>query len=348
MAVIGILLVLLTPFGLCPDESPSPASTQDVIVSLIQSLDNANLDDGRCTEEICRLPRPAPASTEAQQATIRYLERIAAASGSRGVPVFWARSLSLYDTSFAAKLMTLLSESQNDSVNPLCLTTLALMREKSSGQVQMLKAYVQRLPHSVSQVRAQIVLAIVGGALDRTTVHEIDKSIHDRDRVGNEAIFMATLVGFRGWATDDTISEVKHCLHTNTLDDYSCGAAMSLAIFGYCDKRDEAVIRTLLTTATRDSHAATARVCCAYALAHTSRDDAESFWRIIATTVGRKSDHTLSYVIDGMLLTVLPEHAEIVRRLCKEPDPDLAAGAARLWRAMTLVLGLDNEGKPES
>ena len=106
---------------------------------------------------------------KAQQATIRYLEpRIAAASGSRGVPVFWARSLSLYDTSFAAKLMTLLSESQNESVTELCLTTIALMGEKACAQIPSLETYLHNQSDSGLARTSQIVLAMIRHSLDGT------------------------------------------------------------------------------------------------------------------------------------------------------------------------------------
>jgi hypothetical protein len=351
MAVIGILLVLLTPFGLCPDESPSPASTQDVIVSLIQSLDNANLDDGRCTEEICRLPRIAPTSIEAQQAIIRYLERIAAASGSRGVPVFWARSLSLYDTSFAAKLMTLLSESQNESVTELCLTTTVLMGEKARAQIPSLEKYLHNQSDSGSRIRTQIVLAILRHSLDEATAHTIERSIHDRDRVGLEAVTMAMRVGFRGWATDGIISEVKHCLRADAIDDrnddFPCAAAMSLAVSGHCDTQCEGVVKTLLTAAMDDPDSPAPRMYYAYALAITNRTSAESMWRVVLKTYVREGDLPVGSAASIILATIPRDHVEILGRLCEDPDPDVASGAKEFMQCLELWLGLEKTTKAD-
>jgi hypothetical protein len=317
MAVLGILLILLTPFGHCPDELPSPASTQERIASLIRSLDNANLDKGRCTEEICRLPRLAPNSADAQQAAILYLERFAATS-ARGVPVFWARSLSLYDTAFAAKLMTLLGKSQNESVTELCLTTIALMGEKARAQIPSLEKYLDNQSDSGWRVRTQIALAMIRHSLDDTTAHAIERSIQERDNIGLEAILMAMRVGLCGWATDGIISEIKHCLPTDAThdrnDDFACAAAVSLAVSGHCDKRNAEVVKGLLTAAMHDPDSPALRMYYAYALAITNRTSAESMWRVVLNTYVRGGDLPVGSAASIIVATIPREHVEILER----------------------------------
>ena len=350
VAIVGILLGVLHPLGLCPDELPSSTNTQDVIASMIRSLDNSNLDEGRFTEEICRLPRLAPASTEAQQVTVRYLGRFAAVSGFRVVPVYWARSLCMYDAAFAGKLMTLLNESQNESVTLLCLTTLALMSEKAGGQVQVLKTYVQDPSHSVWRVRAEIVLAIIGGTLDHNAAREIERSIHERNGVGFQAVYMATLVGFRSWATDGIISEVKQCLREDTThnrsDDFKWAAAMSLAISGYCDNQCEEVVKALLADAMNDPDSSALRMSYAYALALVDQASAENMWRVVLKN-SQAGDLPVGFTAIEILTTTPQGHLEVIRRLREDPDQDVASGAEEFTQCLVLLLGIGTKTKTE-
>lgn len=348
VAIVGILLGVLHPLGRYSDELPSSTSTQDVIATMVQSLDNANVEAGWCTEEICRLPRLAPASTEAQQVTIRYLGRFAAVSGFRVVPVYWARSLCMYDAAFAEKLMTLLNKSQNESVTLLCLTTLALMKEKAGGQVQVLKAYVQNPSHSVWRVRAEIVLAIIGGTLDQNASREIERSIHERNGVGLQAVDMATLVGYRSWATDGIISEVKQCLRDDTThnrsDDFKWAAAMSLAISGYCDNQCGEVVKTLLANAMNDPDSPALRMSYAYTLALVNQASAESMWRVVLKN-SQAGDLPVGFTAIEILTTTPQGHLEVIRRLREDPDQDVASGAEEFTQCLALLLGIEPKTK---
>ncbi len=339
MAVLGTLLILLTPFGLCPDELPSPASTQEMIASMIRSLDNTNLDEGRCTEEMCRLPRLAPTSIEAQQATFRYLERFTASSD--GVPVYWARTLAQYDAAFAVKLTTLLKESQNVSLNQLCLVTLALMGKKASGQVQTLEAYIREVSDSVSRVRAQITLAIIAGTLDDVAAREIERGIRERDCIGLEAVQTATLVGLRSWATEGIVSEVTKWLESeNVFDICSCYATVALAVSDNQNHRSEEITKCLLAASADDPDASTLRIYYAYALAWMDRNNVEAYWRIILRAVHREGDHTASHAVAKILVSIPLDHVVAIRRLCQDPDPDVKTAAAEISQGLSVLVDL--------
>jgi len=330
--IVGSLLVVFVGIGYCAEGEPNQKEDRELVKRMILFLEREDVDLVLGSEAICNLPRLVPSSTDAQKATMRYLERVAA-TGSTMVPIWYARSLCMYDAAFASKLVALLVESQNDSVNRLCWTTLALMGKKAGGQVKSLEEYLRRQSDPLERVRVRIALAVMGATLDNYA-QAIEQSIRQRERAALEAVEMGARIGFRGWATEKAVSEVRQWLGDDLSDEYKCPAAISLAASGYCDKQCESRLKTLLGNAMSDPEKSTTRICCAYALALVDADRADKYWRVIAKTCGEGMNHTDSYAMAEILVSIPVNHVQTLRRLCKDADSEVAAGAQEILKAL--------------
>jgi hypothetical protein len=316
MSLISQLLATLC-VGVCANPAASPRSEPEKkgdterVALAIAFLDTEDWRIDQLREALGGLTQLAASDRKAQSATVRYLER--ASSHRIHMPLFHARLLSQYDAGFARAVTASLTTTEEPQLCKLWLVTLALMGKKANAQVESLTEYVRRQRDPVKNVLARIVLTEIGAApTDNNKV--IETEILKRTEAGRAAVRMAALIGFRNWATQQSISAVHRWL-TEVTEDISqadrCWAAMALAVSG---RRDEVVkrrIRELLAEAMNDD-GSSERICYAYALAILDSDRTDHYWRVILKKLGSLYNHTDGSAILDVCVSIPVKHIAIV------------------------------------
>ena len=315
------------------DVSGLKSDNQDRIKQMIAVLDSREDQLDGVVEVLGPLTRLAPSDTEAQNATVRYLERMA--SHGITVPISYARLLSQYDDHFGNAVMTSLTKSKTSDLQELWLVTFALMGKKASKQVEPLTLYLHQQNDPKNIMMARIALAKMGAApTDNPKI--IEKAIRERTAAGRAAVSMAALVGLREWANEKTVSEILHWLTAKEIsEDDRCMAAMAIAVSGYRDKTLVRSLQTLLAKAMKDPDSS-ARICYAYALALMNPDQADRYWRVILKKLGPKQfNHTDAFAILYLSVSIPPKQIAIVNQLRNDSDSEIAAEATKLGRIFT-------------
>jgi len=298
----------------------------DRIEQMMAFLDAGDWDMQKAAEALDTLTALAPSDKEAQSVIIRYFERT---GRSIEVPFCYARLLSRYGSDFAGAMTASLAKTKNNSVKQLWLVTIAVMGDKAAGQAERLAKYLHEEPDPATRAFARIALATIGaGSVDNSKV--LQAEIHNRTRAGCAAVFVGAIVGFHG-LTSESFAEVKRWLTEDVSADDRCVAAMALAVYDCRDESVERSIRALLEKAMKDPDGSE-RIVYAYALALLDARHAERYWRIILKKLGGHFNHTDNAALLWICDSIPGRHIDIIERLHKDSDPEVAAGEGRTLR----------------
>lgn len=326
---------------LCNAGQPNPPADLAAVqrmIALLEAGGTGPIADDQIAEAekaMFALPRLVPSSVPAQKATVRYVERLD--SSGHGFLVCYARSMAGYDAHFACEVMTSLAKRQDQNISEVWLPTLAMMGPKAAGQAKQLAKYLHEEPDPATRMQARIALAMIGAA-PPDTKQLIEGEIRNRTQAGRAAVWTASLVGFRGWASEKAVSEVKKWLTDDASGDDRCFAAVALAISGCRDPLVERSLRGLLDKAVQEPDSS-ARIWYAYALAILDAHHAEQNWRIILKKLAPEHfNHTDNSGLIEISQSLPDEHGQIIRKLRQDADPEVAAGAARAWEFLGLLV----------
>ena len=317
---------ILGSLGCSIGAEPNHKEDRDRIEQMMAFLEAGEWNMQKAAEALDTLTALAPSDKEAQSVIVRYFERT-----GRGieVPLCYARLLSRYGSDFAGVMTASLAKTQNNSVKQLWLATIAVMGDKAAGEAESLVKYLHEEPDPAARAFARIALATIGaGSVENSKV--LEGEIHNRTRAGCAAVYVGAMVGFHGLASE-SFAEVKRWLTEDVSVDHRCVAAMALAVYDCRDESVERNVRALLEKAMKDPDGS-ARIVYAYALALLDARHADRYWRIILKKLGGNFNHTDNAALLSICDSIPGRHIDIIERLRKDPDPEVAAGAARIGR----------------